>query len=1539
MKKLLRFSVGAIVLLCFLFSFNANAQLLFYDGLNYTVGQGLETQSGWTSVNSGDALTVSAGRLSNANLPASVGNKVIFDGTGIDAARVFAQQTSGTVYFSFLLNVTALGSLNAGGGYFTAFNEGTGTNYGGTVWLRLDGAGYDIGLERRTDEAIPVWTSGTTPLNTTVLVVVSYQIVSGTLNDVVKLWVNPVTGGTEPTQTLTVTGGASNPDLANVNRILLRQDSATETPFIQMDEFRVGTTWASVTPAGTSPEINLQGNATSIASGDTTPDAADHTDFGSVLTSSGTLTRTFTIQNTGTANLTVGAISFTGAASADYAVTTAPTSPVSASGSTTFVVTFNPSTVGACNATISIVNNDSNENPYTFALTGTGLADTATPDFVNIQFPTAATIAEGGSATIYAQAYEAGITDAGGQGANLQGWIGYSSANTNPNSGGWTWIQASYFGDVGNNDEYTLALGAGITPGVYYYASRFQIGTGPYVYGGLGGVWNNDSGVLTVNSNVVDFANIQFPATGTITQGGSLTVYAQVYESGVTEAGGQGAGITAWIGTSATNTNPNTGSWTWTPATFNVQSGNNDEYQAAIGAALAPGTHYYASRFQRAGSSEYRYGGTGGFWNNDSGVLTVNAPQEINVQGNGVDIASGDTTPAVGDDTDFGSVALGSTVVKTFTIQNTGGVNLVLDNPAVLLNETDSFTITQQPASPVAPGGSTTFQVTFNPTTTTTDTNTVLIGSNDANESVYTFNIQGGATIDAPVATAATSVGTTSFTANWNAVAGATSYRLDVGTDINFIGAYAPVVAWNFPNNPDDAVADGGIAANAAKTITVGGGANGLNFAAPASQTGGTTYSANAVNWQAGSGTKYWEVEFTTAGHYNNRVSSKQRGSNTAPRDFKLQYKIGAGGTYADVPGATNILVANNYTSGVLSNVALPSACDNQASVYLRWIMTSDTGVNGSGLPSGGSANIDDILVEGQPNAFVPGYENLNVGNVLSYNVNTNLTANTTYYYRVRAVSGGTSANSNTISVTTDPVSVTWDGDVWSNVQGPDGDIDAIIAGVYNSGDDGEFVAKTLTINSGSFTVASNTNITIVDGITNNLTEAAFVIENNANLIQTNDVNNTGAATVNRNSNALMRLDYTLWSSPVDSQNLLAFSPLTIATRFYTYNPATDVYNAIVPSTNSFGEGIGYLIRMPDNHPTTPTVWNGIFKGTPRNGDVDLTVTNGTYNAVGNPYPSAIDADAFINENNLTEALYFWRKTNNAATTSYATYTLAGGAGTNPNAGDPLGLIPNGTIQVGQGFIAKSTSATLSFNNTMRVPDNNGQFFRASQVERNRIWLNLTNAEGIFSQTMVAYMTGATQGVDAKIDGLFFNDSEIALTSVIEGSEYAVQGRALPFADTDVVPLGFKAVAAGSYTIALDHADGLFADDTQDIYLKDNTDNSTHDLRAGSYTFATEGGVFNNRFEIVYQSTLGVNNPTFDANQVVVYKQGQDIVINSGKATMATVKVFDIRGRLLVEQQNVNASETKVFAGSTNEMLVVKIIDKDGTEVSKKVIN
>lgn len=141
------------------------------------------------------------------------------------------------------------------------------------------------------------------------------------------------------------------------------------------------------------PEIDIRGNSVSISSGDSTPTISDYTDFGTVNINSTTFDRVFTIHNTGSASLSLGNVIVSGTHASDFTVVNQPAGSVLANSSTSFTIRFDPSAIGVRNAILAISNNDSNENPYTFSIRGTG----ATP-ILSIS-PSTRTITEGDTGT------------------------------------------------------------------------------------------------------------------------------------------------------------------------------------------------------------------------------------------------------------------------------------------------------------------------------------------------------------------------------------------------------------------------------------------------------------------------------------------------------------------------------------------------------------------------------------------------------------------------------------------------------------------------------------------------------------------------------------------------------------------------------------------------------------------------------------------------------------------------------------------------------------------------------------------------------------------------------------------------------------------------------------------------------------------------------------------------------------------------------------------------------------------------------------
>jgi hypothetical protein len=546
-------------------------------------------------------------------------------------------------------------------------------------------------------------------------------------------------------------------------------------------------------------------------------------------------------------------------------------------------------------------------------------------------------------------------------------------------------------------------------------------------------------------------------------------------------------------------------------------------------------------------------------------------------------------------------------------------------------------------------------------------------------------------------------------------------------------------------------------------------------------------------------------------------------------------------------------------------------------------------------------------------------------------------------------------------------VTTTWNGTQWSNGLPLCEAYAVIIEGDLTVTQD--IVACSLTVNSGNVVVSSGTNINLMYAVT--VAGGSLTFESDAYLHQYTDAQNVGSITYKRESNALYNLDYTAWSSPVSgSQTLKAFSPQTLNTHFYVYNTALNAFSNYLSASGIFGSnpnaqafvpGKGYLIRMPDGISNdVPTTFTGAFQGTPHNGDINipLSTAGSRFNAVGNPYPEPLRLYTFVmhNQQNLDNGtLYFWRKRNGSTETTYTTISLAGsvesggGNGEGGESGEGEGGEGNQAytfaIKPGQGFFVKAsaTATNLNFNNYMRwSSDFNSQFYRqagqTTVVPDSKLWLNITNAANVFGQTAIAYMQNTTLNLDYGYDGRLYNDGVAALYTTAQDTRLSIQARDVFNAD-DEVALSYKTTTAGSFTISLDHYTGLF-NQGQNIYLKDLMLGITHNLtNNGGYTFITEEGTVSNRFVVVYkeQQTAGLED--FSVQNIIAYKADNAIMVNSGTGIMKGIEVYDLRGRLLYKNNDVNASDFKITGLAIQEqMVIVQVTTTQGYKVSKKII-
>lgn len=510
------------------------------------------------------------------------------------------------------------------------------------------------------------------------------------------------------------------------------------------------------------------------------------------------------------------------------------------------------------------------------------------------------------------------------------------------------------------------------------------------------------------------------------------------------------------------------------------------------------------------------------------------------------------------------------------------------------------------------------------------------------------------------------------------------------------------------------------------------------------------------------------------------------------------------------------------------------------------------------------------------------------------------------------------------------------------------------------------FVCNSLVLNS-DITLADNESVEIVNGVSGS---GKIIMSSEAIVVQRNSTSLAPNIELTKATRPMRRYDYVYWGTPI-AGNFFSQLNEAVAQGFATPE-AFDLKYKFVPgpapgngwqNLTTVETGKGYIMRVKEQAPfiddATANKIDLKFSGVANNGDVQVNVVYNAaatspnskthHNLLANPYPSAIDAGLFLKQNtDIDGVVYLWAAktpypgTGNYTQADFAAWNLSGTVNTSP-----IPLQINGKISSGQGFIVRAlNSGSVTFTNCMRLTSSgsNGNFFRTSASEENtettdKFKVNLTTANDVFSQILIAYSENSTAGYDRLYDAAKFSTSTSQLYSLLEdNTKLAINGKGV-FNETDVVKLGVAkdTPEVQQYNMTVSDREGIFLTDNIKIYLHDKALNQYHDFDNGPYSFFMDGTSNNERFDVVYQ-TQALSNPDFDTITADVFLTNE-VVFGSANEIIESVVVYDVAGRLVENFKEVNKLQFSYPFHHAEGVYITKLKLKNGKIFTKKLIN
>ena len=435
-------------------------------------------------------------------------------------------------------------------------------------------------------------------------------------------------------------------------------------------------------------------------------------------------------------------------------------------------------------------------------------------------------------------------------------------------------------------------------------------------------------------------------------------------------------------------------------------------------------------------------------------------------------------------------------------------------------------------------------------------------------------------------------------------------------------------------------------------------------------------------------------------------------------------------------------------------------------------------------------------------------------------------------------------------------------------------------------------------------------------------------------------------------------------------------------------------WESILPTT-AITPGIGYTQKGTG---TAAPEQQYVFEGKPNNGTILVTVedvggsgsvagTSKTEFLLGNPYPSALDVHKFIDDNQgvIDGALQLWQQWSGTSHNldeydgGYAQINKVGAVRASQFIGllgetveDSRGVrgkkVPTQYLPVGQGFIVEIVSnGNVEFNNSQRIfikesnangSYHNGSVFLKSQdkkgkseasrpsasnaMQKIRLEFNSVRGPETSRELLLAFSEATTDGYDYGYDAETHDLTNNDLSLILEDKNMNIQAYG-EITSEKVVPLSFRSSGDNAFEIKASEFENIAKD--QDVFLIDNFTGVYFNLKEDTpYRFSAGQGVFNERFQIVFQGEqkrLSAESETLTENHVYYKSSVNTLFIKKLNSDVSKLSLVNMRGQIIMEMTDV--SRTQLEDGlelpnmSTGTYIVVFRTDANKI-VSKKII-